>query len=137
MQLHTQLERDCIALDQLPLCVLLLMNDARFPWFVLVPDRENVEEIYQLNAADRAQLWRESDALSRAIVAVFSPHKLNIAALGNIVPQLHVHHVARFRTDVAWPKPVWGSGAATPYDGETVDEIRCKLRRAFDSGLLS
>lgn len=134
MNLHPQLERDCIALDQLPLCALLLMNDARFPWFVLVPDREEIEEIFQLNETDRAQLWRESDALSRAIVAVFSPHKLNIAALGNVVPQLHVHHVARLHTDVAWPKPVWGCGVAIPYEGDAVDDIHRKLRSALAAG---
>lgn len=113
--LHQQLAADCFAVGDLPLCRVLLTNDQRYPWFILVPRREGISEIHQLTAKDREQLWHESDWFSRQLDQLFAPDKLNIAALGNMVPQLHLHHIARFKTDAAWPAPVWGKHAAKAY----------------------
>ena len=113
--IHPQLMQDCLLLGKFTLCHLLLMRDDNYPWCILVPDREGITEIHQLCETDQQQLLRESSQLSIAMESAFSPDKLNIAALGNVVPQLHVHHIARFRTDVAWPAPVWGKVPAKPY----------------------
>ena len=107
-ELHSQLQKDTLPLGRFSLCRLLLMNDANYPWFILVPERENVREIHELGDADRHQLWEESVELSRVLTTLFKPDKLNIAALGNQVPQLHVHHIVRYTHDPAWPQPVWG-----------------------------
>ncbi|MDR2877382.1 MAG: HIT family protein [Chromatiales bacterium] len=113
--LHPRLRDDTVEIGSLSLCRLLLMKDANYPWFILVPDRDGITEIYQLSAAEQIQLLRESSLLARAMAEHFQPDKLNIAALGNIVPQLHVHHIARSRRDSAWPAPVWGRAAPAPY----------------------
>ena len=113
--IHPQLMQDCQLLGKFTLCHLLLMRDDNYPWCILVPDREDITEIHQLSEADQQQLLRESSLLSIAMESAFSPDKLNIAALGNVVPQLHLHHIARYRTDAAWPAPVWGRVAAKPY----------------------
>ncbi|MDH5301928.1 MAG: HIT domain-containing protein [Gammaproteobacteria bacterium] len=113
--LHPTLKRDCFVVGHFPLSVLLLMNDSSFPWFILVPARDSVTEIYQLNREDRLQLMEESYQLSLAMQTCFQPDKLNIAAIGNMVPQLHMHHVARYKNDTCWPKPVWGNSSAKPY----------------------
>jgi diadenosine tetraphosphate (Ap4A) HIT family hydrolase len=113
--LHPRLAADTVALGDFPLCRLLLMNDAQYPWFVLVPRRAGAREIFQLDERDQQQLLKESSQLSRAIMDAFGGEKLNVAALGNLVPQLHVHHVVRFAHDAAWPKPVWGLHPARPY----------------------
>ena len=114
-ELHPRLVADSLPLGDFPLCRLLLMNDAQYPWFVLVPRREAVREIHQLEEHDQQQLLRESSGLSRALMEAFKGEKLNIAALGNIVPQLHLHHVVRYSTDPAWPAPVWGRLPARAY----------------------
>ena len=113
--LHPRLEADTVAIGDWPLCRVLLMNDAQYPWFILVPRREGAREIYQLGDADQAQLLRESSQLSRALMQAFRGDKLNVAALGNVVPQLHLHHIVRFAGDPAWPAPVWGRHPARPY----------------------
>jgi diadenosine tetraphosphate (Ap4A) HIT family hydrolase len=106
--LHPQLAADTIILGQLPLSLLLLHKDSQYPWCILVPQRENIREIFQLDDLDRQQLMSESCQLAEVMNQVFCPHKLNIAALGNLVPQLHLHHVARFEHDPTWPQPIWG-----------------------------
>jgi diadenosine tetraphosphate (Ap4A) HIT family hydrolase len=116
--LHPQLAEDTHFVTDLPLCRVLLMNESRYPWFILVPRRAGIREIHELTAAERSQLWAESDQLSRALMALFQPDKLNLAALGNMVPQLHLHHIARFRADAAWPAPVWGKFAPQAYAAE-------------------
>jgi len=113
--LHPRLAADTFSLGDFPLCRLLLMNDAQYPWFILVPRREGAREIYQLAEPDQLALLRESGQLSRAAMDAFNGEKLNVAALGNLVPQLHVHHVVRYAHDPAWPKPVWGLLPARPY----------------------
>ncbi len=110
---------------------MLLMRDANYPWLILVPDREDVTEIHHLNEADQQQLMRESVLLSRVLETAFSPDKLNIAALGNIVPQCHVHHVVRYRSDAAWPAPVWGRVPAMEYQEEALAEVVATLKQAL------
>jgi diadenosine tetraphosphate (Ap4A) HIT family hydrolase len=118
-QLHPQLAADCQLLGRFPLCLLLLLRDANYPWCVLVPARDDIREIHHLHVEDQQQLLRESVLLARTMEAVFAPHKMNVAALGNLVPQLHLHHVARYTDDPAWPAPVWGRVPAKPYgEGE-------------------
>lgn len=129
--LHPQLENDCLLLGKLELCQVLLMRDANYPWCILVPDRDNVTEIHHLTEADQQQLMRESVRLSHALETVFSPDKLNIASLGNVVPQCHVHHVVRYRTDAAWPAPVWGRVPAREYSDEALAEVASAIRQAL------
>jgi len=120
-ELHPQLAQDCLKLGRFPLCRLLLLRDANYPWFILVPDREEIREIHQLSEQDQQMLLRESMTLSRALEQAFAPDKLNIAALGNMVSQLHIHHIARYTTDPAWPAPVWGHLPSKAYlDDELV-----------------
>ena len=114
--LHARLAADTVVLRQWPLCSVLLMNDSRYPWCILVPRRAGIREIYELSSDDQQQLLRESSLLGRALMQAFAGTKLNVAALGNVVSQLHVHHVVRFENDAAWPGPVWGRHPAEPYD---------------------
>lgn len=114
-ELDPRLARDTFPVGDFPLCSLLLMNDASYPWFILVPRRAGVREIYQLEQHDQQQLLKESSQLAKALHRLFQADKLNIAALGNLVPQLHLHHVVRYQHDPAWPKPVWGLLPARPY----------------------
>ncbi len=113
--LHEQLQKDCTVIGELPLCTLLLMNDANYPWFVLVPRREQVREWYELSEYDQQQLLQETNRLAAYVQQKTLAKKMNIGALGNMVPQLHVHVIARFEHDVAWPAPVWGKVSAKPY----------------------
>jgi len=114
-ELHPRLAADTFEITRLPLCRVLLMNDAHYPWLILVPQRLGIREIHELSDADQIQLIRESSRVARVMSELFKPDKMNIAALGNVVPQLHIHHIARFETDAAWPKPVWGHIPARPY----------------------
>ena len=134
-QLHPQLAKDCRTLGRLGLCRLLLMDDSNYPWFILVPEREGVSEIHALADADRTRLWDESALLSRALVKGFAPDKLNIAALGNVVPQLHVHHVVRYKHDLAWPAPVWGKLPAKPYYAAEAEKLRGLMRSLLGAAL--
>jgi len=129
--LHPQLQKDCLIVGRLTLCHVLLMNDANYPWLILVPDRDNVTEIYQLTEADQAQLIRESSTVAKMLTDHFNADKINIAALGNVVPQLHIHHIARYRNDIAWPKPIWGQVSAKAYSDEALTKILDKLRMAL------
>src|SRR5262245_998352 len=101
--LHSQLTRDTAHLVDLPLSRVLVMNDANYPWLILVPRKADITEIIDLDAGEQAQLMGEVARAARALREVTACHKLNIAALGNMVPQLHVHIIARFRHDAAWP----------------------------------
>ena len=107
--LHPQLERDTASFGDLPLSRVLVINDANFPWLLLVPRRPGMVDLIDLDEVEQAQLMTEITRVARALREVTKCDKLNVAALGNAVPQLHVHIIARFRTDVAWPKPVWGA----------------------------
>ncbi len=114
-QLHPQLEADTVLVGRFPLSLLLLSKDANYPWCILVPQRAAMEEIYQLNNVDQQQLLQESSWLAETLAGLFAADKINVATIGNMVPQLHMHHVARFKTDAAWPKPVWGAVEAVDY----------------------
>ena len=117
-QLHPQLYADTVTLGLLPLSRVLLMNDAQYPWLILVPQRAGITEVFQLSAKDRQQLDQESCSIASILMTHFQADKLNIAALGNLVPQLHIHHIVRFKSDAAWPKPVWGTKPSIPYSKE-------------------
>lgn len=125
--LHPRLAADCFVVGRFDLSLLLLMNDARYPWFILVPQRPGVSEIHHLSGALRQQLMSESAALSEALAEGFSADKINIAALGNVVSQLHVHHIARYRSDPAWPAPVWGRFPAIHYADDTQHAVMQRL----------
>lgn len=125
--LDPQLAADCILLGRFRLCDLLLMNDANYPWFILVPRLPEVSEIFQLSEADQLQLMRESCLLAMNLADIFAAHKMNVAALGNQVRQLHLHHVVRYTDDSAWPHPVWGRVPAKPYDAAQIREIRQRV----------
>jgi diadenosine tetraphosphate (Ap4A) HIT family hydrolase len=121
-QLHPRLQQDCIPVGRFKLCRLLMMNDSQFPWFILVPEQADVSEIYQLAKTDRQILIEESSRLAEMLADVYQADKMNIATIGNMVPQLHIHHVVRYRRDKAWPQPVWGKLAAVPYTEQQIME---------------
>lgn len=129
--LHPQLAADTLVLGDWPLCRLLWMNDQQYPWLILVPRRVNIRESFQLEPADQQQLWQESLAAGNALMQHFAGDKLNVAALGNMVPQLHWHHIVRFKTDPAWPAPVWGKFPPKPYTGEQQLGLMPTLRACF------
>ncbi len=129
--LHERLARDTLEIARLGVSLALLMKDRSFPWLILVPEREGVTEIHQLSPEDRGHLMEEIATVSQVLETLFRPHKLNVGALGNQVPQLHIHVIARFRNDRAWPGPVWGSGPSVPYDEEELHELRERLRVAL------
>jgi diadenosine tetraphosphate (Ap4A) HIT family hydrolase len=127
-QLHERLQQDCIPIGRFSLCQLLMMNDSQFPWFILVPERADIKEAYQLNIADRQLLSEESCLLAENMAELFKADKMNTAAIGNIVPQLHIHHIVRYQTDKAWPAPVWGKFAAQPYTELQIADLITKVR---------
>jgi diadenosine tetraphosphate (Ap4A) HIT family hydrolase len=120
-QLHPQLTADTHFVRDLNLCRVLLMNDRRFPWLILVPMREGMRDLVDMLPGDQGQVTKEINRVSRLLQTKFKPTKLNIAALGNITPQLHIHVIARFENDAAWPKPVWCVGETEKYG---VDEAK-------------
>lgn len=126
--LDARLHADTRHVVSLALCHVLLMNDARFPWLVLVPRRAGMVEICDLSAAEQAALWQETNHAAQALRAIAPFGKLNLGALGNIVRQLHVHVVGRREGDAAWPGPVWGSGRAEPYDDDSLGRLMLQLR---------
>lgn len=127
-ELDSRLQQDTLAVGDFPLCRLLLMNDANYPWFILVPRRGEVSELFQLSEDDQRQLWRESTALAERLKDLFAADKMNVATLGNVVSQLHMHVIVRHRSDPAWPAPVWGKLPARPYQTEEIQRIIAKLR---------
>lgn len=130
-ELHPRLAADTLWIGDASLSRLLLMNDQQYPWAILVPRRQSVREIYQLCDADQQQLWRESAALSRVLMETFNGYKLNVAALGNLVPQLHLHHVVRHLDDPSWPGPVWGKLPPQPYESAVGQSRIAQLREAL------
>ena len=132
--LDSRLQQDTLPIGDFPLCRLLLSNDSNYPWFILVPRREDISEIFQLDVADQLQLWQETTTLAQTLKDSFDADKLNIAALGNVVSQLHMHVIVRKREDAAWPAPVWGKHPAMPYSAEQVAAIREQLQRVLTEG---
>jgi diadenosine tetraphosphate (Ap4A) HIT family hydrolase len=121
--LHSQLKKDTIDIGDLPLCKVLVIKDAHYPWLLLVPRREGAVEIIDLDEVAQAQLMTEISRVSRALKEITKCDKLNVAALGNLVPQLHVHIIARRTSDAAWPRPVWGVMPPLAHDAEEVSEF--------------
>lgn len=130
-ELDPRLAGDTHRLARWQLCELLLMDDARYPWLILVPRIAGARELIDLDEMDRTQLWREIDAVSAVLRDAFAPDKLNIGALGNVVSQLHVHVVARYRDDDAWPGPVWGAHPRIPRDAGAREAIVARLLPAL------
>ncbi|PID41772.1 MAG: hypothetical protein CSB48_13490 [Proteobacteria bacterium] len=128
-QLHPVLERDTVRIASWQLSEVLLMKDANYPWLILVPRVTDITEIYQLDEADQKQLLRESSLLGQQIMSGFNGHKLNVAALGNMVPQLHLHHIVRFENDPAWPGPIWGKVPVKNYQDEELASMVDKVSR--------
>jgi len=122
-ELHPRLAQDTFLVGDFPLCHLLLMNDTNYPWFILVPRRTEIREIFELENRDQQQLLKESSLLAKVLNQLFQADKLNIAALGNMVPQLHIHHIVRYQTDQAWPNPVWGLFPTQPYTERARQEV--------------
>lgn len=136
--LDERLRADTHAVGDLQLSLVLLNRDANYPWIILVPRREAMTEVYQLNAADRALLLQESCTLAEVMVALYQPEKINIATLGNQVPQLHMHHLARYKTDAAWPGPVWGKVPAINHSADALSRRLDVLRAALaEHGLVA
>lgn len=130
-KLDERLEQDTFFICDLPLCRVLLMNDNQFPWLILVPRVADVAEIIDLDEAQQQQLLKESGFVSHVLKQKTQCDKLNVAALGNMVKQLHIHHVARFTHDVAWPKPVWGNQPACPYHIEQASLLISTYRESL------
>jgi diadenosine tetraphosphate (Ap4A) HIT family hydrolase len=120
-QLHPRLQQDCITVGCFQLNRLLMMNDSQFPWFILVPQKPEIQDIFQLELTAQQLLIEESSFLAEKLMLAFKGDKINIAAIGNLVPQLHIHHVVRYRTDKAWPEPIWGKFAAVPYGQQQIE----------------
>jgi diadenosine tetraphosphate (Ap4A) HIT family hydrolase len=131
--LDERLANDTQPLADLPLCRALLMLDARHPWVVLVPRRAALSEVFELTPDDQQQLWREASQLGQAMKAAFNGDKLNIATLGNVVSQLHVHVVIRHHDDDAWPAPIWGHGSAEPYSPGEQQAIQARLTTLIET----
>lgn len=129
--LDPTLQNDTHDLGCFKLCRLLLSNNKTYPWYILVPQRAGLTELHQLEGADRVRFWEESALLSRWLEEVYAGDKLNVAALGNVVPQLHVHHIVRYRIDPAWPGPVWGVGESVPYAEAEVAALRARVKSEF------
>jgi diadenosine tetraphosphate (Ap4A) HIT family hydrolase len=132
--LDPQLARDTVAVGDLPLSRVLLTNDANFPWLIAVPRQAGAVEIFDLDPGRRAQLMQELAVLGQALKDLTACQKINIAAIGNVVAQLHVHVIARRRDDPAWPRPVWGALPARPYEAAERDRLIQSLRRRVDFG---
>ncbi|MFJ2981269.1 MULTISPECIES: HIT family protein [unclassified Pseudomonas] len=132
-EMDSRLQQDALVLGEFPLCRLLLSKDANYPWFILVPKREGVSELFDLNQADQVQLWKETTYLAEALKGEFAADKMNVATLGNVVSQMHMHVIVRRHGDAAWPAPVWGKVAAVDYAPGQVDAIRQRLRTLLDN----
>ena len=130
-QLHPTLAQDTFLVGDFPLSTCRLMNDCQFPWLILVPRVSGIKELYELPEAEQIQFLRESSWLSSQLAKTFSADKMNVAALGNQVPQLHFHHIVRYQNDLAWPNPVWGATVAVPYTKEVLTAMQQTLMMAL------
>lgn len=123
-QLHPRLQQDSIELGRFSLSRLLLINDSQYPWFVLVPEKIDISEIYQLSEQEQQLLQQESSFLAKNLAEIYKADKMNIAAIGNMVPQLHIHHIVRYKNDISWPAPVWGKYDAIPYTKQAIEKTK-------------
>jgi diadenosine tetraphosphate (Ap4A) HIT family hydrolase len=133
--LDPRLAADSLLIGASTLSQLRLMNDARYPWVLLIPMRANLREVHELPPDERQQLWQESAVLGETLMRLYAGHKLNLAALGNLVPQLHLHHIVRYPHDDAWPGPVWGRHPAQPYAPAIAATRVAELWAALQPGL--
>lgn len=131
MTLDPRLEKDTLHITTLSLCQVRLHRNGAFPWVILIPDRLNIYEIIDLTPQDQGRLMMEIVQTSQIMKTLFVPHKLNVAALGNVVRQLHIHVVARFKNDLAWDGPIWNSGVFEAYEPDHMDQRLKALRQAF------
>ena len=127
--LDTRLQVDTDFVIDLRLCTVRLMNDAQYPWLILIPKIANLSELHQLSEAQQNLLNQDSNLTSKVLMQLFEPETLNVASLGNIVRQLHIHHVARFTDDPAWPGPIWGKHPVMPYE----DQIKLERIKAIQA----
>ncbi|WP_251358271.1 HIT domain-containing protein [Kangiella sp. TOML190] len=132
-ELDKRLASDTVPIGDLALCRLLLMNDSQYPWIILVPKVQDTTEISQLNDEQRSILAGESNDVAQLLMQEFAGDKMNIAALGNVVSQLHIHHIVRYQSDKAWPAPVWGAYPATPYSEEELTQLKQRLGKLFSN----
>lgn len=130
-ELHPQLTADTIEVTRGACCRFQLMNDATYPWLILVPQRPGLRDFHELAGADMMATVVEIGVASRALQALYDPDKINVAALGNMVAQLHIHVIARRLDDAAWPQPVWGVAPAKPYAADALDRRVAELRAAL------
>ena len=130
-EMDERLLKDTVVLGDFTLCRVLLMNDSRYPWLILVPRCSAVSEVFELTALQQQQLWQEASSVGQVLKDVFQADKINIATLGNVVKQLHMHVVVRMQEDAAWPAPVWGNGQAQSYAQDVVAQLRVRLREAL------
>ncbi|WEM43138.1 HIT family protein [Photobacterium sp. DA100] len=126
--LHPRLAADTTVIGNLPLCQVLLSKEALGPWLILVPRKAELREIHHLPEPDQIQLLKESSAVAAVLENDYQADKINVGALGNLVPQLHVHHIARFKNDVAWPGPVWGNTDGTQRSESVQQALAEELR---------
>lgn len=132
-ELDPVLVKDTYVLGDFPLCRLLLAKDANYPWFILVPRRVGATELYHLSEKDQFQLIRESSFLAENLADLFGARKMNVATIGNMVSQLHMHHVVRYEKDAAWPKPIWGAAESVPYTDDALKAIKKKVKGLLDN----
>lgn len=125
--LHERIEADSVFVADLPLCQIRLINNATYPWALLIPRQDNIKETIDLSDNDQQQLMKEIALLSKVMQKIYSPDKLNIAGLGNMVPQLHMHVIARFKEDPAWPNAIWGTGGV-PYAETDITSVVQRLK---------
>ena len=134
--LDSRLQQDTVYLGHFKLCDVLLMNDSQFPWVILVPRRGSTSELYQLSVEERYLQSDESCYVSQRLSDYFKADSMNIAALGNVVPQLHIHHVVRKKDDLCWPKPIWGAITAKPYEKTALDKMVKELQLLLNDKLI-
>ena len=137
LSIDSRLLNDGEILGKFDLCHVLLMKDANYPWCVLVPDRENKVEVFDLTEKEQSLLQLESTTLLGYLKKEFNADKMNVAALGNVVSQLHIHHVVRFKNDIAWPAPIWGAHPSKEYSNDIFEELRARLIKGFSTLNLS
>jgi len=135
--LHPQLAADTVLVGEFPLCQVLLANDGNFPWLILVPKINNISEFHELTDEQQAQFLSESNAVSKLLKDELSADKINIAALGNMVPQLHIHHVARFKEDACWPKPIWGQIPAISRTEQQTLQLVAMISTKLQAGFIA
>jgi len=133
--LNERLENDTVFVGRLRLSAVLLMKDRNYPWVILVPERKDIGGIHELTKEDRLILVEEIASVSRIIEDIYRPDKINIGALGNLVPQLHIHIIARYRKDRAWPGPVWGNSSPEPYSGTELEEAVTRIRSCLEGSI--